>query len=327
MTHPLLEVHDLVVEFSVKNRRRLRAVDGVSLSIEPGGMLGLVGESGCGKSTLARTIVGLESAQSGSIRHAGVDLRELSGREARRRRRDVQLVFQDPEASLSPRLTVGQTLEEPLRLGGMSSRGERLRRVGELLELVGLPDNYRERTPRTLSGGQRQRVGIARALASDPKLLVCDEPVSALDVSVRAQVMNVLLDLRRELGLGCIFISHDLALVRQACEQIAVMYVGQIVEEGPSQDICAAPQHPYTQALLAAVPSPDPEVERRRERIVLAGDPPSPITPPSGCRFHPRCQRADSHCVSEVPLLLGVDVSKVACYHPGPAASVGRAAS
>lgn len=318
MTSPLLEVHDLVVEFPAAHGQRLRAVDGVSLSIEAGDMLGLVGESGCGKSTLARTIVGLESAKSGYIRHDGVDLRELPARQARRRRRDVQLIFQDPEASLSPRLTVGQTLEEPLRLGGVSDRRERLRRVSSLLDLVGLPDNYSARMPQALSGGQRQRVGIARALASEPKLLVCDEPVSALDVSVRAQVMNVLLDLRRELGLGCIFIAHDLALVRQACEQIAVMYLGQIVEEGSSRAICAAPQHPYTQALLAAAPSPDPEVERRRERIVLMGDPPSPITPPTGCRFHPRCVRADRQCSVEVPHLHEVSRSRVACYHPGP---------
>ncbi|HVK02452.1 MAG TPA: ABC transporter ATP-binding protein [Armatimonadaceae bacterium] len=297
----LLTVEDLKVHFPIGHGQVVRAVDGVSFQIEKGETLGLVGESGCGKSTTGRAILRLLPATAGRVRFHDADLLSLGEREMRALRRRVQMVFQDPFASLSPRLNVGQIVSEPLEIHGVggANRAERERRVGALLESVGLPASAIRRFPHEFSGGQRQRIGIARALALDPELIILDEPVSALDISVRAQVVNLLSDLQEERGISYLFVGHDLSLVRHASHRIAVMYLGRIVEIAPSDELHANPRHPYTRSLLEAVPVPDPT--RRRERAPLEGDPPSPVNLPSGCRFRTRCAFAQEVCAKVDP--------------------------
>jgi oligopeptide/dipeptide ABC transporter ATP-binding protein len=296
---PILEVRDMVKHFPVKGGR-IYAVNGVSLSQARGETIGIVGESGCGKSTLARTVLRLIEPTSGQLWFDGEDLLRLSPRTLRRRRRDMQIIFQDPYASLDPRVRIGTSIEEPLLIHGFGNRADRGRRVAELLELVGLGAAAASRYPHEFSGGQRQRIGIARAIAAGPKLVIADEPVSALDVSIQSQILNLLVELRDRLTLSLLFISHDLAVIRYISERVAVMYLGQLVEVGDAATIYEQPAHPYTQALLSAIPQPDPE--RRRKRIVLAGDVPSPEHPPAGCPFHPRCPQAMGRCRTEVPL-------------------------
>ncbi len=296
---PILEVRDLVKHFPIKGGR-IHAVNGVSFSQARGETIGIVGESGCGKSTLARTVLRLTEPTSGRLRFDGEDLLLLPPRALRRRRRDMQIIFQDPYASLDPRVRIGASIEEPLLVHRFGTRAERARRVAELLELVGLGAEAAARYPHEFSGGQRQRIGIARAIAAGPKLVIADEPVSALDVSIRSQILNLLVELRDRLALSLLFISHDLAVIRYISERVAVMYLGQLVEVGSAATIYEEPAHPYTQALLSAIPQPDPD--RRRQRIVLPGDVPSPEHPPAGCPFHPRCPQAMARCRSEVPL-------------------------
>ena len=305
----LVEVRRVSVEFQVSARdwraktQRLRAVDRVSFDLAPGETLALVGESGCGKTTVGRTLLRLYEPVEGEILFDGRDLGSLKGDEIRRFRRRAQMIFQDPYASLNPRMKVEEVIAEPLRAHGVGSRAERKARVAELLELVGLPPAAARRFPHAFSGGQRQRIGIARALALSPELVVADEPVSALDVSIQAQIINLLKDLQDELGLTLLFIAHDLAVVRHLANRVAVMYLGKLVEVGPRDAIFEDPRHPYTQSLLSAVPVPDPAVERARERIILTGDVPSPITPPPGCRFHTRCLYAEARCRVEEPAM------------------------
>jgi peptide/nickel transport system ATP-binding protein/oligopeptide transport system ATP-binding protein len=318
---PLLRVTDLVKEFRVRERGRaavVHAVSGVSFELRAGETLAMVGESGCGKTTTGRCILRLVEPTSGSIRFRGAELLDMPHRELRGMRRHFQIVFQDPQASLHPRLTVRRLLEEPLEVHGVHGQ-EVEDRIHELLRLVQLRPEHLDRYPHEFSGGQRQRVGIARALAISPALLVLDEPVSALDVSIQAEIMRLLMDLRERLGLSYLFIAHDLAVVRQLADRVAVMYLGKIVEIGAADSVYDAPQHPYTQALLSAVPIPDPVVEHRRRRIVLHGELPSPIDPPSGCRFRTRCWRADEVCeAAEPPLSVAPGTGQmVACHHPG----------
>jgi oligopeptide/dipeptide ABC transporter ATP-binding protein len=275
----------------------------VSLEVRKGQTLGLVGETGCGKSTLARCIVRLHDITSGKVTFDGHDITTLSRRSMRPFRREMQMIFQDPYGSLNPRRRVGSIIGDPFAIHGIASGQDRKRRVQEVMELVGLNPEHYNRFPAEFSGGQRQRIGVARALAFRPKLIVCDEPVSALDVSIQAQIINLLADLQRELGLTYIFIAHDLSVVRHVSNAVAVMYLGQIAEFAPVEQLWAHPRHPYTDALLSAVPVPDPDAADRRERIILVGDVPSPIAPPSGCRFHPRCPKAAPTCVSDVPVL------------------------
>jgi oligopeptide transport system ATP-binding protein len=323
----LLRATDVHRHFGVRGtgvRRRevgrVRAVDGVSLEVHAGETLGLVGESGCGKSTLGRTLLRLTDLTSGRIEFAGREISGLSRSELRPIRRDMQMVFQDPYASLNPRKRVSAIVGMPLRIHSACPRSEIPERVRDLLRLVGLRPEHADRFPHEFSGGQRQRIGIARALALRPKLIVADEPVSALDVSVQAQVVNLLEDLQDELGLTYVFVAHDLSVVRQVSDRIAVMYLGRIVELGPAEQVATTPVHPYTEALLSAVPIPDPDTHR--ERIVLRGDVPSPIDPPAGCRFHPRCPYATDICRTEEPPLVEHLPSGhvAACHHPRHAA-------
>jgi oligopeptide transport system ATP-binding protein len=312
---PVLEVEDLVKHYAVRGQA-VRAVDGVSLSVGPGEVLGLVGESGSGKSTIGKCVLRLTEPTAGTVRLGGRDITHLSRRAMRPLRRDVHMVFQDPYSSLNPRFTVGQIVGEPLRRHGVE-RGARVgERVREMLERVGLGAETHSRHPHELSGGQRQRVGLARALVLEPRLVVADEPVSALDVSVQASVLNLVADLQRDMGFSCLFITHDLSVVEFLADRIAVMYLGRIVETGPTKKIFAEPQHPYTQALLSAAPEPDPVRQRERHRVVLGGEVPSPLAPPPGCRFHTRCPVAVDRCRTDEPPLAGVrDADRpVACH-------------
>jgi oligopeptide/dipeptide ABC transporter ATP-binding protein len=297
---PLLELIDVVKHFPAKDGRGVaRAVDGVSLTLAHGETLGIVGESGSGKSTLARLMLRLIEPTSGTVHFDGGELTRLGSRALRAQRRDMQIVFQDPYASLDPRLSVGAIIAEPLEIHGIGDRAGRQRRVAELLDLVGLEPAAARRYPHEFSGGQRQRIGIARAIALEPKLLVLDEPVSALDVSIQSQILNLLLDLKERLGLSYIFISHDLAVVEHVSDRVAVMYLGHIVEMTTATALYAKPAHPYTEALMSAAPEPDPE--RRAQRIVLSGEPPSLEAPPPGCRFHPRCPKVMDRCRTDPP--------------------------
>jgi oligopeptide transport system ATP-binding protein len=298
----LLEVRNLVKHFPVDNSDDVvQAVDGVSFSIREGETLGLVGESGCGKSTVGRNLLRLQEPTSGEVFFEGENILEFGPEKMRAIRREMQIIFQDPYASLNPRLSILSIVSEPLKIHGVSSKAERRERVADLLAKVGLDPNYMNRYPHEFSGGQRQRIGIARALALNPKLIVCDEPVSALDVSVQAQVVNLLQDLQGEFGLTYLFISHGLAVVEHISNRVAVMYLGRIVEIADAQELYKNPLHPYTKALLSAIPVPDPK--QKRERIVLTGDVPTPINPPSGCRFRTRCPIAIEDCARIVPEL------------------------
>ncbi|WP_425995051.1 ABC transporter ATP-binding protein [Afipia sp. DC4300-2b1] len=315
-TEPLLSVDHLAVRFEAV-RGTVQAVDGVSLSIRPGETLGLVGESGCGKSTLGRTIARLIDPHDGKVRLNGIELTRLSRSNLRSHRRDVQMVFQDPLASLDPRWTVGSLIAEPLNIHRIGSRRDRQTRVAELLRKVGLPADAAEKYPHQFSGGQRQRIGIARALALDPKLIILDEPVSALDVSVQAQILNLLVDLQKQSGVAFLFISHDLSVVEYISNRVAVMYLGRIVEFASRDELWSRPAHPYTRALLGSVP----RMERGRERHsrkTLRGDLPSPFAPPPGCRFHTRCPVAQDKCRSVSPTLTSIGDSEhlVACHFP-----------
>ena len=320
MNSPLLEVRNLKVHFPVKHgvfsrvNAWVKAVDDVSLTVAPGETVGLVGESGCGKTTLGRAIIRLLEPTAGSVTFEGEDITTLEGAALRERRRRFQMIFQDPVGSLNPRMTVGQIIGEALDIHHLvADEQAREERIGKLLKDVGLDPQHAQRYPHEFSGGQRQRIGIARALAVEPKLIVCDEPVSALDVSVQAQIINLLQDLQREHGLAYLFIAHDLAVVEHISHRVVVMYLGKVVESAPSKAIINAPKHPYTQALLSAVPVVDPD--SKRQRIVLPGDVPSPINPPSGCPFHPRCPVAEARCKTEVPALREVSAGHFAACH------------
>jgi len=320
----ILRVTDLVKHFPVRQGivfqrdvAQVKAVDGVTFDVEAGKTVGLVGESGCGKSTLARCVVRLLDPTSGSIEFQGRDISRLSGSELRKVRRDLVMIFQDPMSSLNPRMRVSAVIGEPLEIHNVGTIATRKARVMELLELVGLSSEHYNRFPHEFSGGQRQRIGIARALALEPKMIVCDEPVSALDVSVQAQIVNLLEDLQAEFGLTYLFIAHDLDVVRRVSNIVHVMYLGKVAEYGTDEDIYGAPHHPYTAALLAARPEADPARARERLRIVLQGDVPSPLNPPSGCRFHTRCPRAQDLCSEEEPLLVGDEPGHAwACHYP-----------
>jgi oligopeptide transport system ATP-binding protein len=309
MTEPLVQVENLVKHFPVtrgiviqRTVGAVRAVDGISFSVDRGETLGLVGESGCGKTTAGRTLLGLYPATAGKITIDRHDLRQARGKELLTIRRKAQMIFQDPYASLNPRWTVNGIISEPMRVHGLyRSPQARAERVKELLELVGLNARHVNRFPHEFSGGQRQRIGVARALASSPLFIVCDEPISALDVSIQAQVVNLLEDLQDRLNLTYLFIAHDLSMVRHICDRVAVMYLGVIVELGERNEVYENPLHPYTRALLSAVPIPDPHKNRARQRMVLSGDVPSPLNPPSGCRFHNRCPIARPHCTELAP--------------------------
>ncbi len=296
---PLLEVRHLIKQFPLKGGGVIHALNGVSLAQEKGETIGIVGESGCGKSTLARVVLRLIEPTSGEIRFDGEDLIRLSKRAMRAKRQAMQIIFQDPFASLDPRIRIGRAIEEPLIIHGIGGRAERREKVADLLTMVGLAQDAASRYPHEFSGGQRQRIGIARALAVEPKLVIADEPVSALDVSIQAQILNLLIDLRERLDLSFLFISHDLAVVRHVSDRVAVMYLGQIVEFGVAERIYRQAAHPYTQTLISAVPEPKPG--RRRQRVVPAGDVPSPEAPPSGCPFHPRCPKAVDQCRTTLP--------------------------
>jgi oligopeptide/dipeptide ABC transporter ATP-binding protein len=322
----LLRVNDLVKHFPVqsgglrRSRDVVHAVDGVSFEVRQGETVGLVGETGCGKSTLARCVARLYDVTSGTIEFDGQDISRLKTRRMGHIRREMQMIFQDPYGSLNPKRRVGAIIGDPFAIHGVASGAERKRRVQEVMELVGLNPEHFNRFPAEFSGGQRQRIGVARALALKPKLVICDEPVSALDVSIQAQVLNLLSDLQKQLGLTYIFISHDLSVVRHVSDRVMLMYLGKVVEAGPSEQIYARARHPYSNALLSAVPLPDPKLMAERTRIVLVGDVPSPINPPSGCRFHPRCPKAQPHCVDEDPALaprLGDRADHLtACHYP-----------
>ncbi len=325
MAEPILELRDVKTHFPIAQGflfKRLigtvKAVDGVSLSIGRGEVVGLVGESGCGKSTLARTIMQLLPTTAGTVVLEGRNLTTGSLDSVRRARRDLQMVFQDPYASLNPRMTVFDTLAEPLRVHQVCAEADVPARVARLMELVGLAPRFLRKYPHEFSGGQRQRIAIARALALEPKIIIADEPVSALDVSIQAQILNLLADLSRRMNLSLVFIAHDLSVVKHISDRVAVMYLGRIVELGAAADVIEHPVHPYTRALVSAIPTPDPDVERTRQRIVLPGDPPSPMNPPAGCAFHPRCPHAQERCRTAVPPLAEHGPSRtVACVRAG----------
>jgi oligopeptide/dipeptide ABC transporter ATP-binding protein len=320
---PLLEVEHLKLHFPIKagilidrEVARVHAVDDVTFTLRDGETLGLVGESGCGKTTLSRTIMRLLDPTAGAIRFRGLDVSRASRRKLVPLRREMQMVFQDPYASLNPRKRVGQIVGMPLRRHGVAHE-EADRRVLELLDRVGLSREHANRFPHEFSGGQRQRIGIARALALEPRLIVLDEPVSALDVSIQAQIVNLLDDLQDELGLTYLFVAHDLSVVRHVSDRIAVMYLGKLMEMSPAEDLYTKPIHPYSAALLEAIPIPDPRKNRERQRSVVSGEPPNPIDPPSGCVFHPRCPRATDVCRTvEPPLTRYADGHLAACHHP-----------
>jgi oligopeptide/dipeptide ABC transporter ATP-binding protein len=321
MAEPLLRVEGLKKHFAVSRKHGLRtvretvhAVDGIDLTVDEGETVGLVVESGCGKSTAGRAILHLIRPTAGRVVFEGRDLSQLSEREMRSLRKDMSIVFQDPMSALDPRMMVGDIVTEPLRAHGLApSRRDRLARARTLLEQVGLRPEFAERYPHEFSGGQRQRIGIARAISTDPKLLILDEPISALDISVRAQILNLLEDLQEQRKLAYLFIAHDLSVVRHTCDRVAVMYLGIIAEQGPSESLFANPLHPYTRALLASVPVPDPSL--RRERALLEGDVPTPVAIPSGCRFRTRCPLAQEVCARERPALAPVDGGHLAACH------------
>jgi oligopeptide transport system ATP-binding protein len=326
---PLLDVRDLVMHFPLtqgiifqKKVGAVQAVDGISLQVKRGETLGLVGESGCGKSTTGRAILQLYKPTSGEVIFDGRDLTKLSGGDMRKMRRHLQMIFQDPYASLNPRMTVGSIVSEPMQIHNLVPKNERNQKVQELLQTVGLNPYFANRYPHEFSGGQRQRIGIARALAANPDFIVCDEPVSALDVSIQAQIVNLLEELQDKLGLTYLFIAHDLSVVRHISDRVAVMYLGKIVELADRNKLYDDPLHPYTQALLSAVPIPDPVIEKQRERIILTGDVPSPINPPTGCHFHTRCQYVMDVCRQVDPILADQgDSHFVACHlYPGSGA-------
>lgn len=316
---PLVDVEGLSVWHRTRDGRPVRAVDGVSFHIGPGETLGLVGESGCGKSTLGRALLRLVDVHAGAIRFDGTDIAKKTNAQMRPLRRQLQMVFQDPYASLNPRMSVEDLVGEALDIHRLARGDARRARVVQLLQNVGLRDEVLGKYPHELSGGMRQRVGIARALAVEPRFLVCDEPVSALDASVRAQVVNLLADLRDSLGLTLLFIAHDLGVVRHLSNRVAVMYLGKIVEEAPTEELFERPRHPYTRALLAAAPVPDPR--RRRDGVPLQGEPGSALAVPSGCRFHPRCAEAEERCRREEPELVALGGTRVACFRAGVATS------
>jgi oligopeptide transport system ATP-binding protein len=326
---PLLDVRDLVMHFPLtqgiifqKKVGAVQAVDGISLQVKRGETLGLVGESGCGKSTTGRAILQLYKPTAGEVIFDGKDLTKLNGGEMRKMRRHLQMIFQDPYASLNPRMTVGSIVSEPMQIHNLVPKNERNQKVQELLQTVGLNPYFANRYPHEFSGGQRQRIGIARALAANPDFIVCDEPVSALDVSIQAQIVNLLEELQDKLGLTYLFIAHDLSVVRHISDRVAVMYLGKIVELADRNKLYDDPLHPYTQALLSAVPIPDPVIEKKRERIILTGDVPSPINPPTGCHFHTRCQYVMDVCRQVDPILADQgDSHFVACHlYPGSGA-------
>jgi len=317
---PLLEVTDLKTWYPVKGawfqpKQFVRAVDGVSLFLEAGETIGLVGESGCGKSSLGRTIIRLEDAHAGKVLVNGQNLLEASGSELRNMRKKIQMIFQDPYASLNPRMTVFKMIDEVLNLHTPLKQQQRADRIAELLDMVGLKTEHMPRYPHQFSGGQRQRVGIARALAVEPQLIIADEPVSALDVSVQAQIINLLAEIQEKTGISYLFIAHDLAVVEHVSKRIMVMYLGKIVEDGEGEEVCKNPKHPYTRALLSAVPTLDSET--RRHRIILPGDVPSPLNPPPGCPFHPRCPIVQEKCRKEMPQLVNLGSNHCsACHFP-----------